>query len=143
MEWWQTVGSIAGPLFGFAGVAYAAYLGFRGKRGETKVAASTADNSVIASRWDDASELAQYIRNEVAQEVERQVKPMRDKLAAVEKESHELQDAFREWVVGVWKWNQRGRLGDIPMPPVPILSRLGLGHFADDWPTQPTKRTHL
>lgn len=139
MEWWQTLGSVAGPILGFAGVAYAAYLGFRGKKGDQQVASTTAQDTAISSRWDDASELAQYIRAEVAQEVERQVKPMREKLAKVEKESHELQDAFRDWVVGVWKWNQRGRAGDIPMPPVPILARLGLSNFIDDWPTEPKR----
>lgn len=130
MEAW--VGTLAGGLLGGGGLA--AILVFIATRKRDK-------STDISSRWDDASELAQYIRGEIAKEVEkeveRQVAPMRDKLARVEKESHELQDAFRDWVVGVWKWNQRGRAGDIPMPPIPILARLGLSNFVDDWPTEP------
>jgi hypothetical protein len=87
----------------------------------------------IAERFDDASELSKYIDARV----EAKVAPIRDELATVKKESHEIQDAFREWVSGVWLWNKRGRVGDIPMPPTKILSRLGLGHFVDEWPTEP------
>jgi len=89
--------------------------------------------SDIAARFDDASELAKYID----ERVEAKVKPIRDRLAEVEAESHELQNAFREWVSGVWLWNRNGRAGDLPMPPVKILSRLGLGHFVSEWPTEP------
>lgn len=132
MEAW--VGTLLSGLLG--GGTIAAILVFIATRKRDK-------SSDISDRWDDASELAQYIRGEIAKEVEkeveRQVAPMRDKLAKVEKESHELQDAFRDWVVGVWKWNQRGRAGDIPMPPIPILARLGLSNFIDDWPTEPNR----
>lgn len=132
MEAW--VGTLLSGLLG--GGTIAAILVFIATRKRDK-------STDISSRWDDASELAQYIRGEIAKEVEkeveRQVAPMRDKLAKVEKESHELQDAFRDWVVGVWKWNQRGRAGDIPMPPIPILARLGLSNFIDDWPTEPNR----
>lgn len=138
MEWWQAVGAIAGPVLGLAGVCYAAYLGFRGKRGETTVAASTAQDAAIAARWDDASELSQYIRKEIEQEVERQVAPIRQKLERVESESHEMNVAVRARETQLWLWDQRGRPGSLPRLPDPILHRLGLGYLTDDdWSTEP------
>lgn len=94
----------------------------------------------LSSRWDDASELSQKMREAIEKEVERQVAPIRTELEKVKAESHEIQNAFREWIIGVWKWGQRGRLGDMPMPPPQILHRLGLGYLADDeWHTEPTR----
>lgn len=92
-------------------------------------------SSDIAARFDDASDLAKYID----ERVEAKVKPIRERLAEVEAESHELQAAFRTWVSAVWLWDVRGRAGDLPMPPSLILDRLGLGHFADQWPTEPSR----
>ena len=119
MEPWLAIG---GPVFGFLGVSFAAYMGLRGKRGETTVAASTAQEAALAARFDDASQLAQYIR----EEVERQVAPIRDEMQRVKQESHEFHDAVRARETQLWLWNNRGRPGDFPMLPDPILERLGL-----------------
>lgn len=116
-------------VIGVVGVLGGALLAFLGTRGKTQADA-------VAARFDDASELSKYID----ERVEAKVAPIRAELAGVKKESHEIQDAFREWVSGVWLWNKRGRVGDIPMPPTKILSRLGLGHFVDEWPTEPPQQ---
>jgi hypothetical protein len=84
-------------------------------------------DSSIAGRFDDASELAKYIR----EEVERQVAPIRERMEKMSKESHEMNDAVRARETQLWLWNQRGRRGDFPMLPVPILHRLGIAHLAD------------
>jgi len=123
MEAW--VGTLFGGLLG--GGSLAAILVFIATRKRDK-------QTGITERFDDASQLAQYIR----EEVERQVAPIRTELDQVKADSHEIQNAFREWIVGVWKWGQRGRMGDMPMPPPQILYRLGLGYLADDeWHTEP------
>lgn len=121
---------IIGPTLGLVGVFLAAWFGFRGKKGETTVAATTAQEAAIAARWDDASELAKYIREQIETEVERKVAPIRDELHRVRSESHEMHDAVRARETQLWIWDQRGRQGSLPMLPAPILNKLGLGHLA-------------
>ena len=132
MEWFlQTV---VAPVLAASAVIIAAWFGLRGKKRETDVAASTATAAALAARFDDASQLAQYIR----EEVERQVAPIREELQGVKRESHEMHDAVRARETQLWLWDQRGRQGELPLLPAPILIRLGLGHLAEDWPTEPT-----
>lgn len=88
----------------------------------------------LAERFDDASQLAKYVR----EEVERQIAPIRAELEQVRNESEETRNAFRAWIIGVWRWNQTGRVGDLPMPPTDVLHRLDLHHLAYDWPTEPS-----
>ncbi|MFI8593719.1 hypothetical protein ACIGCK_04725 [Microbacterium sp. NPDC078428] len=97
-------------------------------------------DSAIAERFDDASQLAQYIRDEV----ERQVAPIREELKGVRRESHEMHDAVRAHFTQLWIWDREGRNGPLPLLPLEILNRLGLGHFVasafeDTEPTSPNK----
>lgn len=117
---------LLGSLVATIGLLIGALLKLRQER-------KAAGQTDLAARFDDASQLAQYIR----EEVERQVAPIRQEMADVKEESHELRDAFRAWILSVWSWSQRGRTGDIPMPPAGMLAKLGLSHFVDDWPTEP------
>lgn len=86
-----------------------------------------ARQSALGERFDDASHLAEYIRAEV----ERQVAPIREQLERVKTESHEMHDAVRAHFTHLWLWDQRGRVGPLPMLPTAILHRLGLGHLLD------------
>jgi len=132
MEWlWQ----LAAPVLGVAGGVVTAYLGLRGKRGETDVAATAAQEAALAARFDDASQLAQYIR----EEVERQVAPIRAELQDVKRESHEMHDAVRARETQLWLWDQRGRPEEMPTLPAPILIRLGLGHMVPADPLEDTE----
>lgn len=122
MEWvWQ----ILSPTLAASAVVIAAVLGLRGKKRETDVASTNAQEAALAARFDDASQLAQYIR----EEVERQVAPIRAELQTVKNESHEMHDAVRARETQLWLWDQRGRSGDLPMLPTPILTRLGLKYL--------------
>lgn len=84
-------------------------------------------SSDLASRWDDASELSQRMRDAIEKEVERQVAPIREELQNVKAESHEMHNAVRTRETQLWLWDQRGRPGRLPMLPAPIMQRLGLG----------------
>jgi hypothetical protein len=107
MEGW--VGILLGGLIGGGGIG--AVLVF--------VATRKRDNRTdIADRFDDASQLAQYIRAEV----ERQVAPIKTEI-------HELTNAVRARETQLWLWDMRGRVDDMPMLPAPILHRLGLGQL--------------
>ncbi len=99
--------------------------------------AEVARQSALAERFDDASHLAEYIRAEV----ERQIEPIREELKKVKTESHEMHDAVRAHFTQLWLWDQRGRVGQLPMLPQAILHRLGLGHLLDD-PAEDTEPLH-
>lgn len=129
------VGQVATPVLLFAGVVLTAVYAFRTKRvervsvetvaeKETRVAEADAARVALADRFDDASLMAKYIREEVEKEVERQVAPIR-------RQSEEMNDAVRARETQLWLWDQRGRRGELPMLPIPILVRLGIAHFAD------------
>lgn len=92
-------------------------------------AATASAQADMAARFDDASELAKYIREEVERQVEIQVAPIRDKLKAVESESHEMNVAVRARETQLWLWDHLGRQGALPMLPKPILDRLDLIHL--------------
>lgn len=124
------VGSLAATVAALIG-------GVLRSRSERETASTTARQADLAARFDDASELTKYID----ERVEAKVAPLREELARVKRESHEIQDAFRTWVSAVWLWHQRGRQGELPMPPAAILTRLGLAHFVEEWPTEPSKPT--
>lgn len=125
----MTWADLIAPAIAFLGVAVAAWLALRGKKGETKVAASAQADSSLASRFDDASDLARYVREQVEAEVERQVAPIRKELAIVKAESHEMNDAVRARETQLWMWEHQNRPGNLPTLPPAILHRLGLGHL--------------
>lgn len=123
------------PIGLFAGVALTAWLAFRGKRGETDVAAQaaraseqTAAQAALSDRFDDAGQIMTWLR----EEVERQVAPIRAELADVKKYSHELADAMRSYQLELWVWDQRGRPGGMPLFAPLYLHKLGLGHLVID-----------
>ncbi|WP_425836922.1 hypothetical protein [Microbacterium sp. PA5] len=125
-------------IFSSAAIVIAAWLGLRGKRGETSVAETEAQQAALNARFDDASQIAKYID----ERVEQKVKPIRDELATVKAESSEMHHAVRARETQLWLWDLRGRAGDLPMLPAPILERLGLGHLLglpleDTEPTTP------
>jgi antibiotic biosynthesis monooxygenase (ABM) superfamily enzyme len=124
----EVLGILAAVLSAVA-VIISAYFGFRGKKVETDVAAGTAQDAAVAARFDDASKLAEYIRSEVARQVELGLQPMREELARVKTESHEMHDAVRAHFTQLWIWDRQGRPGPLPMLPQRILHRLGLGHL--------------
>jgi hypothetical protein len=80
----------------------------------------------VQERFESSSDLARYMREEIAKEVERQVAPIRTELDKVRSESHEMNNVVRSREVQLWMWEREGRSGLIPQLPAPILARLGL-----------------
>jgi hypothetical protein len=80
----------------------------------------------VQERFESSSDLARYMREEIAKEVERQVAPIRRELDKVTAESHEMNNVVRSREVQLWMWEREGRMGLIPQLPAPILARLGL-----------------
>jgi spore germination protein GerM len=83
-------------------------------------------NTDTQERFESTSEMAKYMREEIAKEVERQVGPIRAELETVKQESHEMNSVVRSREVRLWMWERDGRGGLIPQLPAPILARLGL-----------------
>lgn len=127
MEWRDFLAALSIPSV--AATLGGAWFVFRGKRGENKNTAAANRNAAIGDRWDDASELATKMRDYITAEVERQVKPIRDELAQVKTESHEMTVAVRSREVQLWMWNIQGRAGRMPELPHAILNKLGIGHL--------------
>ncbi|MBF4625555.1 hypothetical protein [Clavibacter sp. VKM Ac-2872] len=92
----------------------------------------------IQDRFESTSELAKYMRDEVAKEVERQLTPIKEQLAVVTAESHEMNEAVRSREVRLWRWETGGRVGVIPQLSFPILERLGLNGLFDPPTTSTT-----
>lgn len=129
MEAW--VGTLFGGLFG--GGTLAAVLTFLATRKKQS-------DDVIATRLDDASELAKYVRAEVEKAVEKAVAPLREQIEKLERDRNEMHDAVRTRETQLWLWNLRGRAGVMPMLPAPILRSLGLGHLV---PAEDSNETSL
>ncbi|MEV8176091.1 hypothetical protein [Microbacterium sp. NPDC079176] len=110
-------------------------------RRKDRADAQQVEEGTISGRFKDADALMRYIDERVEERtahLSAELAQVRLDLRTVGKESHEMHDAVRARETQLWLWNHRGRPGDLPMLPEPILRRLGLGHMVgDDWPTQP------
>ena len=127
LEWWPLI--VGG---GGGGGLFAAYLVHLAAKRRNSDQARRERAQTLAEWRDDTSDLAKYIREQVEEEVERRVAPIRAELQTIKAESHEMNDAVRARETQLWLWDQRGRAGNLPMLPVPILERLGLAHLHPD-----------
>lgn len=103
--------------------------------------ANAVEEGTISGRFKDADTLMQYID----QRVEERTRAVTQRQEETDVELRKLEARFTELAEAVravtslqWIWDQRGRQGDMPMLPDPILHKLGLGHIAEDWQTEPT-----
>jgi gas vesicle protein len=119
----QELIGLGGAILAFLGLFVAGAYSLKSKRVDREIAAEAAKVTT------EVSKIAKYMREEIKQEVERQVKPIRDELKKVRDESHEMNDAVRAHVTQQWLWDAQNRPGPLPMLPVPILRKLGLVPF--------------
>ena len=102
--------------------------------------ASSVEEGTISARFKDADALMRYIDDRVDERtaaLSAELDAVRDTLSTVKRESHEVHDAVRAHFYQLWLWDQKGRLGVIPMLPPPILQRLGITDPLED--TQPAR----
>lgn len=134
MEWLAQIavglGSAAAGFFG-------GFFLLRGKR----VEAETAETQVEASATDaflrGQQAFQAHVDGIVEKRVDAAVEDLRarltdveEKLEAVTRESHEMNDAYRTFTTRLWVWNVRGRGEPIPELPEGVLRRLGLIHLS-------------
>lgn len=116
------------------------YLRFRRK---DRADAQNVEEGTISGRFKDADALMRYIDERVderTKELAAELADVKAKLKTVGKESHEMHDAVRARETQLWLWDHRGRLGNLPTLPEPILARLGLGHLANFDPLADTEQ---
>jgi hypothetical protein len=132
-------------FIGLAATAVTALIAFWRFRRKDRADAQQVEEGTISGRFKDADALMRYIDERVEERtaaIEKSLDEMRAKLTTVSAESREMHDAVRARETQLWLWNQKGRLGVLPMLPDPILHRLGLGSLADDeWHTEPRNPT--
>jgi phage shock protein A len=136
MEWiGQVVTGLGSAVAGFAG----AFFLFRGKKAElqseeTKVEA-TATDAFLKGQQAFSEFLERTVTERVAAAVatlQSEVTELQGEVAAMRKESHEMNDAIRARETQLWLWNIRNRPGPMPALPAPILARLGISHLSSD-----------
>jgi len=134
-------GGLLASLIGLLSALLVALVAFWRFRRKDRADAQQVEEGTISGRFKDADALMRYIDDRVDErtaQLSAQLGEVQEKLKTVGRESHEMHDAVRARETQLWLWNHRGRPGDLPMLPEPILRRLGLGHMiGDDWPTEP------
>jgi uncharacterized protein HemX len=108
----------------------AAFTGWRMRR-KDRADAVDVEQGTISGRFKDADALMKYIDDKVEERVKARTAELERKLEGVRRQSDEMNRAVHQNVTQQWLWDHRGRPGELPMLPGPILDILGLGHFAD------------
>lgn len=136
---------IVTALIGLFSALLLALLAFWRFRRKDRADAQQVEEGTISGRFKDADALMRYIDERVEERtasLAAALEEVQTKLKTVSVESHEMHNAVRARETQLWLWNQKGRLGVLPMLPDPILHRLGLGSLADDeWHTEPRNPT--
>ncbi|MBT2484846.1 MULTISPECIES: hypothetical protein [unclassified Microbacterium] len=114
-----------------------AWLLFRGKKVEAETEETKTESAATTAFLNGQVEFQEFVEGVVQQRVtaavadlQTQVTDLAAKLAVVQQESHEMNDAIRSRETRLWLWNNiEKRLGPMPELPLPILRRLGIGHL--------------
>jgi len=103
--------------------------------------AEDVEQGTISGRFKDADTLMKYIDQRVDERTRKLAADQAEtaeELEKVKQQYKDLAEAVRTVISLQWVWDQRGRHGDLPMLPDPILYQLGLGHLTEGWATEPT-----
>lgn len=130
-----------GPILAAACAAVATLAGswflFRGKKIEKQTKEVEVEASAEDAFLKGQVAFQKYVDDVVDRQVsaavadfQKRLTDMETRLSAVQLESHEMNDAVRSRETQLWLWNIKGRAGEIPELPMPILTRLGITHLA-------------
>lgn len=98
----------------------------RGRR-KAEVELEATKQTVFSERFDDASEFARYVNTQI----EAAVAPLRKELEEFKEQHHRITDAFRVFFTRLWVWDQRGRIGPMPVADAALLKELRLAHLLE------------
>lgn len=133
MDWGPVLAAACAAVATLAG----SYFLFRGK----KVDQQTKEVEVEATAEDaflkGQAAFQKYVDDVVDRQVsaavadfQRRLTDMEARLTSVQIESHEMNDAVRSRETQLWLWNIKGRAGEMPELPMPIMTKLGIIHLA-------------
>lgn len=131
-----------GALLTTIGVGVSAFIGawfvFRGKKVDKQIKEVEVEASAEVAFLNGQVTFQKYVDETVERqvkaataEVQRRLTEVELRLESVQQESHEMNDAVRSRETQLWLWNIRGRAGEMPGLPEPILVRLGIIHLAE------------
>lgn len=117
---------------------------FRSARATERVAEVTAEATTASAEADATTaflsgqkQFQEFTENLVRERVADAIAPLERKLAdltaelaRLSTETHEMHDAVRAYATQLWLWNLRGRQGEMPELPRPILVKLGVAHLS-------------
>jgi len=134
MEIWGQIATALGAAAASFGVAWWA---FKGKKVEQETEETRVEASATDAFLKGQATFQEYVDTVVEKrvsaanaELQKQVSALQTEMAAMRRESHEMNDAIRARETQLWLWNIRNRPGPMPELPMPILAKLGISHLS-------------
>ena len=102
----------------------------RGRR-KSEVETEASKQVALSERYDDASDLAKYVQEQVKAAVEEAVAPLRKQIEELKAQNHRVHDAFRSFFTKLWVWDRNGRIGQMPAVDPQLMEELRLAHLLE------------
>lgn len=127
MEWMQLLGG--GGLVALLSILGTVYIGRGTNKNRNKEVEAERAKAALAGNI----ELTKYVREQVAEAVTSATKGLREEIDSLRAElrlviqrERDTKAIIRRWFQRIVWWNERGRIGDMPMPSADDMQRLDL-----------------